>query len=252
LQYLFKGNQKVSLNLNNTADVDERDEIKLMQRGRMLCSMQAWWLIWGYQNYPATKPSAKLIKVKLPAMVWDLAHDRKLCDLAMYFARPTDAEELRELTYVAFFNRFDYGRTLPKRVVTGTHAYYEMQMHGKTLYIYRTAGHHIVRMGAVPFGAGEIFWLRLLLQQRPVYSYLELRTVGEFVCSSFKHAAALLNLAKEEAVSTEMFLECLVSCTGTGITKPILFPVSHFSWRASKSFDNFLPSWNDVGSLFAP
>lgn len=49
-KYLYKGNKKVSMMLNNTGDVDKEDEIKLLQRGRMLCSMQAWFILWGYQR----------------------------------------------------------------------------------------------------------------------------------------------------------------------------------------------------------
>ena len=203
---MFKGNQKVSLNLNNTSDVDELDEIKLMQRGRMLCSMQAWWLIWGYQNYPASTPSAKLIKAKLPYVVEDLAKDSKTCDMAIYFARPNN-DEMQDLKYTDFFTKYDYKPKPPKYAENNC---YEIIVHNKPMYIYETRSKHIVRMGGVPFGAGEIFWLRLLLYKRAAYNYLELRTVENHVCVTFQEAALRLKYTEESAVSESMFIECII------------------------------------------
>ena len=91
-----------------TVDAVRLARSQLMQRGRMLCSMQAWWFIWGYQNYRATEPSAKLIKVKLPCAVDDLAYEEKTCDLGIYFARPDDVPEMDNLTYTEFFALYDY------------------------------------------------------------------------------------------------------------------------------------------------
>jgi hypothetical protein len=190
--------------------VDEADEIKLLQRGRMLCAMQAWWTIWGYQNYPATSPSARLIKAKLPAMVRDLAYDKKVCDLAIYFGRPK-VDEMRDLKYTEFFSKYDYAMKLPARVSKSTLVSYEVSFFGKVFHIYPTkGGRHIVRMGFLPFNSGEIFWLRLLLYKVPAFSYVELRTVGEQVCSSFQQAALVRRLADEEATATDMFNECII------------------------------------------
>jgi hypothetical protein len=211
-QYLFKGNQKVSLCLNNTADVDPRDEIKLMQRGRMLCAMQAWWFIWGYQNYPASRPSAKLIKVKMPAQVTDLAVIGKVCDMALYFARPR-VDEMQYLTYTQFFSKFDYALEPPNyATVDGAHNY-QVVLHKKTYHVYQTAAKHIVRMGMVPIGAGEIFWLRVLLYWLPAYSYQEIKTVGDVVCKSFQEAAHLRRFTHDQQTATEIYLEAVVDCT---------------------------------------
>ena len=64
--YLFKGNQKISFELNNTQDVDPKDEINLYLRGRMLSSMDCCWRAFGYQTYPAPTPTVTNLKVKSP------------------------------------------------------------------------------------------------------------------------------------------------------------------------------------------
>lgn len=211
LQYLFKGNQKVSLYLNNTADVHERDEIKLMQRGRMLCSMQAWWFIWGYQNYPATEPCAKLIKAKLPAAIQDLAYDGKACDLAIYFARP-EAPEMDNLTYTEFFTEYDYRRPTDRKAVPAyarrnNATTYIANLNGGEYPIFKTSKEHIVRMGPVPLSAGEIFWLRVLLYRIPARSFEDLYTVDGVVWPTFQEAARRRKLIENERTATEMYLE---------------------------------------------
>ena len=44
-KYLFKGAKNVKFDLTNAADVDDKNEIKLYERGRYLCSMDAVWRI---------------------------------------------------------------------------------------------------------------------------------------------------------------------------------------------------------------
>jgi hypothetical protein len=202
----------VALKLNNTGDVDPKDEIKLMQRGRMMCGMQAWWSIWGFQSYPPSTPSAKLIKVRLPAVVADMAADGKVCDMSIYFARPT---ALCELTYSAFFSKWDYGKKLPKRVSNDASCTrYSVTVSGKPYFIYPYYGsHHIVRIGMVPMNAGEIFWLRLLLYKLPAVSFLDVRTVLGQVCQSFQAAAQLRRLLNDEGTATDMFNECIFDST---------------------------------------
>jgi hypothetical protein len=63
-KYLYKGNKKITIHLNNTDDLHPDDEIKHFIRGRMLCSMEAAWKILGYQMYPASVPTVIRVKVK--------------------------------------------------------------------------------------------------------------------------------------------------------------------------------------------
>ena len=61
--YLFKGNKKIKFELNNTADIHEDDEINIHLRGRMVCSMDAFWRFMGYPTYPASDPPICQINV---------------------------------------------------------------------------------------------------------------------------------------------------------------------------------------------
>ena len=61
--YLFKGNKKVRFELQNTADVDDNDEITLYLRGRMICGMEAMWKFMGYPTYPASDPPTTKLDV---------------------------------------------------------------------------------------------------------------------------------------------------------------------------------------------
>jgi len=217
LQYLFKGNKKVTINLNNTSDLEDDDEISHHQRGRMLCAMQAWYQIWGFQNYPASEPSVKLIKPRLNRMVEDLGHDHKTCDMKMYFSRPP-GQPYEEMTFVQFFSKYDFKKIAPQYA---EHTKVEMKVYGKVWWLYQRQSTSIIRMSSVPIQAGEIFWLRLLLRQYPAYSYEQLRTVQEevdgtlqdVVCGTFQEAVIKLNLAEDKTIAEEMYVECVIIST---------------------------------------
>lgn len=74
-------------------------------RGRMMCSMEAMWRVMNYQTYPASTPPVSTIKLKAVAQLTVLKQDKKLCDIAVYFAR---SNILRDITYTEFYKLFDY------------------------------------------------------------------------------------------------------------------------------------------------
>jgi len=95
------GNRKSKFELKNTDNVDKHDEIELYLRGRMLCSMDCMWRILGFQNYPAPQPTVTLIKAKLPEDIKLILEDQKVCDLAVYLARPQN-DIFENLLYAIF------------------------------------------------------------------------------------------------------------------------------------------------------
>ncbi len=108
-KYLYKGNQKVTLQLNNTDDVDKEDEIKIHQRGRMVGAMGAMWCSIGYQMYPSPDPGVVFIKSKMPHMLDLLDGEGKISDLTVYFSRPDDEDGIfRNMKYIEFFGEWDY------------------------------------------------------------------------------------------------------------------------------------------------
>ena len=113
-KYLYKGAKKVKLRLTNAEDVSDNDEITLYLRGRFLCAMDAMWRTLGYQTYPASNPSVQTISVKMPEMVQFLLHDKKSCDMLIYFNRPT---QLRHLKYTELFKSYTVTNKLSSRFV---------------------------------------------------------------------------------------------------------------------------------------
>ena len=111
-KYLFKGNKKIQLALDNLDDVGENDEITMFLRGRMLCSMEAFWRIMNYPTYPASTPPVCTIKMKTLEQLQALKEDKKICDIDIYFAR---SDVLQDMKYTEFFKLFDYSYTEPKR-----------------------------------------------------------------------------------------------------------------------------------------
>jgi len=109
-KYLFKGNKKVSVDLSAaTSDLHPDDEISHYIRGRLLCSMDAVWRIFGYQTYPASFPSCEEIKIKTPEHLMHIEHEQQLCDLSAYLSA------FEGLKYTEFCKYWDYSCKLPAR-----------------------------------------------------------------------------------------------------------------------------------------
>jgi hypothetical protein len=195
-KYLFKGNKKVSVQFDNTFDVDPKDEIRLFVRGRFICAFDAMWRILGYQTYPATKPSVLVVKVKMPYHLIHIRQEGQLCDLLIYLHRPLC---LVELTYTAFFKLFDYSYAMPKRfdallISVGRFptvdtfdfdaggSIYTLQLSHirssrgicKDIYVYKRTNPNdvIVRMSMNYITNGEIWYLRLILLNYPIHGDL--------------------------------------------------------------------------------
>jgi hypothetical protein len=220
-KYLFKGNKKVTLELNNLDDVDEEDEIKEFQRGRMICAMQAMWCMFGYQTYPGSDPSVIFIKVKLMYHLQSILNENKVCDLIVYFNRPRN-EIFKDLKYADFFAEWDYSRLskVPKYPKKEDGTLFEVDIRGIAgfkIYIYKRKQSHICRMGKVPFRAGEIYYLRLLMKEVPAYWYSDLlkyeKDGEEFQAETFQEAAVARGLVKKAEVARSMFKEELACST---------------------------------------
>ncbi len=49
--------------------------------------MDAFWQIMGFHTYPASTPSVRLVKAKMPFYLADLKNNGELRDLLVYFLR---------------------------------------------------------------------------------------------------------------------------------------------------------------------
>jgi len=118
------------LKLTNADDVNDKDKITLYLRGRYLCSMDAVWrtlgkcnlhitnfhlksfnnMYLGYQTYPSPTPSVRIIKIKTENEINKIIQDGHVCDLLIYFHRPST---LRSLTYPVLFPKYTYSLKSP-------------------------------------------------------------------------------------------------------------------------------------------
>jgi len=73
--------------------------------------MDAFWQVMGYHTYPASTPSVRLVKAKMPWYLEELEVKGQLCDLAVYFDR-RDSES--EVVFTKFFDEWDYSFDAPK------------------------------------------------------------------------------------------------------------------------------------------
>ena len=87
------------------------DEHLMYIRGRKLCAMDAFWQVMGYQTHPASTPSVRLVKAKMPSCLGELQNDGKLSDLLVYFDR-RDSES--EVVFTKFYDEWDYNYEAPK------------------------------------------------------------------------------------------------------------------------------------------
>jgi hypothetical protein len=213
-KYLFKGNKKVSVDLEARSGLHPDDEISQHIRGRLLCSMDAVWRIFGYQTYPKSFPTCEEINVKTPAQLLFFESEQKYGDLSIYFARPQE-EPFIELKYADFCRLWAHSHTLPARFrhldVSVSHpdlSFYVLRRFVQTIYLFPrlTAESRLVRIGMISHSAGEIWYLRLLLLNFPAISFEHLRTVDGFTYLTFQAAAVARQIVsddKEELICYE-------------------------------------------------
>jgi hypothetical protein len=73
--------------------------------------MDAFWQVLGYHTYPASTPSVRLVKAKMPFFLDILESDGHLCDLLVYFDR---RESESEILFTKWFDEWDYNFNPPK------------------------------------------------------------------------------------------------------------------------------------------
>ena len=213
-KYLFKGNKKIKAQMilaMNLSDDEQANEIFMYIRGRVICAMDSMWRFFSFQTYPAPQPAVVKITVKLPAAVDNIVAGRKFCDMGIYFKRP--AAIFRNYKYTQFFHYFSWSKDLPARFKNrplwtegGTVQFDEnnicvdisaqypflQSMSKKTLYIFSkdpTRLKSINRMGMLYPNAGEIFYLRILLNNFPAMSFKDYRTNNTIVYKTFQESA---------------------------------------------------------------
>jgi len=217
-KYCFKGNRKVSMELNNIDDVEKGDEINLHIRGRFLPAMDAMWRILRYPNYPPLIPSVLCVKVSLPAAIEFLVTKRLISRMWVYLQRP---RFLVDMLYTDFYKQYNYSTRKPARFSKNNedseNCFSLMVAHAKTpytLFVFRLEERRIVRMHMNFCTAGEIWYIRQLLLNFPVTGRLEnLLTIngpdGPTICETFQQAAVARDVVPLHQEALMTFAEAL-------------------------------------------
>jgi hypothetical protein len=197
-KYLFKGNKKANIEFE---EIDEFDEIKKYQYGSLLCSSDAAWRMFGFQNYPRSDPSTVVIKTKTHDEVTALLFKGQLCDLYLYFNRlntvsplpPDIRAEITNMTYVQFFQKWT---DVSKQPIGETTFTYEIQVTNETIrkkiffkQRVNNGENVVVRMSNITITSGEKWYLRLLLKNKPCTSYEDLLSFNRQTFTTFQDSA---------------------------------------------------------------
>jgi hypothetical protein len=178
--YLYKGSKKVQVNFNVPIPnlLHPKDEQGQYIRGRKLNSMECMWRGLGYQTYPATNPKVFTVKVQLQDYVDNFTRLKKLTSMAIYLNRPMALFDLR---YIEFYQQYVMTRNRP---TNDERRWFELTSMGNNYgaAVYIRARKHtervIVRLNVVMMGMGELYYLRLILMNKPISSYIDARTVN--------------------------------------------------------------------------
>jgi hypothetical protein len=210
--YLFKGLKKVLAEARKKAmergeSGDVIDEIKIFIDGRLLSSMDATWRIFGFCNYPAQQPSTKVVNVMTESQSTFFLEQGKATDMLMYFNRP---EELSQLKFEDFFKGWHYATKKP----TSTNAnaiVHEIKFtrQSKTFFIVKWLRNqaNLVRISMIYPAAGEKYYLRLILRNRPVLNWKEGYVWERQTFNTYQQAAKASGLLEDETEAVDCFTE---------------------------------------------
>ena len=144
-------------------DGTQTDEVQAFIYGRTTCAMSACWRFFGYQTYPPTRPSVFLLDVILPSQIQHQDTKDQCCQLSVYLNRPR-LPEFDNLKYTDFFTHWTFAKKPPPATRQDVHIIdYIPQRSPYYVFKLVRADARLVRMQYMPFGSGEIWYLRLLL-----------------------------------------------------------------------------------------
>lgn len=245
-KYLFKGNRKLTLMLNNLENVHPEDQILNYMRGRMITSMEAAWRVLGYDIYPALYPSVHTIKLKTPEQMHEMNREGVMSEFQIYLRRPP---EYTLFTYRDFFKEYDYSTSPPRNAnvefsevdVDGIRGRKNQRIR---YYIYKLQSPRaVVRLSPIPWNIGEIWWLRMLIYHKPINGVVEnAMIVNNVRYNTFQEAAIASGLLEGTNEAERAFQDAItdgdspaqlrslfVALTIEGFPTLIIFENSHIA-----------------------
>jgi hypothetical protein len=175
--------------------------------------MEAMWRVLGFKTYPAPTPAVYLIKVKLPCHDSSYTENGMMTDMSLYFHRP---EVARNLKYAEFHEMYICRTTISRRAMSHRQPGL-IAIPGVTKTIYCTPRSPerklIVRMEMLYPTAGEIWYLRTILLNRPCNNYLDARTFNGITYPSFQIAAVAQGYVQSALETSLCFQEAALFST---------------------------------------
>ncbi|KAG7429200.1 ATP-dependent DNA helicase pif1 [Fusarium oxysporum f. sp. raphani] len=205
----------VNIFIDDSPASDTPDEYKDYIAARYLSSSEAAYRIFSF-SIVTKEPSVRCLPVHLEnhqlGQMWRASGNQSfMSDLLWYFQRPRRPP----FDNPEFYARFYYDSWQLGRALRDNHIFMFLTHSDRgprqRVLIERRHGEVITRIHAIPPRVGELFYLRILLQNRPAYSFIDLRTIDGTVYSSYQETAVALGLfrdvceaqyALEEAVSS--------------------------------------------------
>ena len=191
-KYAFKGAaKKEPLELSSERETDSRDEINLYLKGRVTCSMSAFWRFSGFHEYPASIPAVCSITVRTKEQLDYFFDNNEVTDLQIYYSRPL---QLSHMTYIDFFTNYNTAMMgkLPKFYdtrpdskdnFTSDKHYFRVDIQLKSevqsrfVYVPVNTISRIIRLNMCYPTSGENYYKRLILLNQPATSEIDVRTV---------------------------------------------------------------------------
>ncbi|MCH79884.1 ATP-dependent DNA helicase PIF1 [Trifolium medium] len=210
-KYVNKGHDRSNVVISNgktvAKDVDSLDEIKRFYDCRYISPSEAVWRLFKFdihQKFPAVirlcihLENEQNIKFDDNSSLHNVVSYREMVDTMFlaWFTANQQYEEGRDLTYAEFPSKFVY--------------------HARDhCWNPRKQGGSIGRLTYVPVGAGELYYLRVLLTMaRGCTSYESIKTVNGKICKTFQEACSELGLLKDDQEFKDGMTEAYASATG--------------------------------------
>jgi len=210
-KYVNKGPDRSNIEITNGSSTSHKsepvDEIKRYYDCRYLSPSEAAWRIFKFdihQKFPAVirlsvhLPNEQTVNYKENQDLHNVVayHEMTNTMFLAWFEANQIYEQGRNLTYAEFPSKFVY--------LTDKHRWQP-----------RKQGFSVGRLSYVPVGAGELYYLRILLtMQRGCTSYESVKTVNGKVLPTFQDACSELGLLKDDKEFIDAIIEASLTASG--------------------------------------
>ncbi|KAK4700477.1 ATP-dependent DNA helicase PIF1, partial [Phenoliferia sp. Uapishka_3] len=220
-KYLYKGSDTTAFSVTDptAANDDNSDPIQDFIRARYTSCCEACWRIFCF-DISVKHPSVAVLAVHLPGdnrtqYPQGAAKASLGSTLLHYFYRPLDSI-FHDITYCQYYEQFTEHPNPPTPLPPNQYLEALSPHWPQKAVRHRTRGSKVARIHTVRPGHGDVFYLRVLLHNRPARSYEELRTVEGVVYLSFQGAALALGLFSNSAEGVYTMQEAVASFKSPG------------------------------------